>query len=84
MAYDTSTGFWSMYFDGSDVVSQAMSTPFAIMPDGTILLSLDACGDRQRFGEPWMIPDIIRFAPTSLGANTAAHSRGISMARMSV
>ncbi|MCO5245023.1 MAG: hypothetical protein M9927_14555 [Anaerolineae bacterium] len=70
VAYDTSTGFWSMYFDGSDVGITGDVNAFAIMPDGTILLSLDAAATVSGLGTV-DDSDIIRFAPTSLGANTA-------------
>ena len=70
VAYDTSTGFWSMYFDGSDVGITGDVNAFAFMPDGTILLSLDAAATVSGLGTV-DDSDIIRFAPTSLGANTA-------------
>ena len=70
VAYDTSTGYWSMYFDGSDVGITGDVNAFAIMPDGTILLSLDAAATVSGLGTV-DDSDIIRFAPTSLGANTA-------------
>lgn len=84
IAYDTSTGSWAMFFDGSDVGLDIAGAglnvnAFKIMPDDTVLLS---------FNEPITLPitvgdtvvstliddsDIVRFVPTSLGVNTAGH-----------
>ncbi|MEW5958501.1 MAG: Ig-like domain-containing protein, partial [Chloroflexota bacterium] len=47
LAYDLSTGTWSMYFDGSDVGLNASGQEvdaFYVNADGTILLSLGAAG----------------------------------------
>jgi len=59
-----------MYFDGSDVGITSDVDAFAVMADGTILISLDTDGTVTGFG---MVDDsdIIRFTPTSLGTNTA-------------
>ena len=74
LKYQTATGTWSLYFDGSDVGLNVSSSgdvaAFRLMPDGTILFS---------FVNPITITglgtvddsDIVRFTPTSLGANTA-------------
>jgi hypothetical protein len=71
---DTSTGNWSMYFDGSDVglgsSSAADIDAFHFLADGSVLMSL--AGDIT-------VPDlglvdesdIIQFVPQSLGTNTA-------------
>ncbi len=75
--YDSATGLWSRYFDGSDVgLAAARIDAFACLPGGDILMSFDA-----PFNVPGMTgapsgtladdSDIVRFTPTSLGANTA-------------
>ncbi|MCB0255462.1 MAG: hypothetical protein KDI55_17220 [Anaerolineae bacterium] len=70
VAYDTSTGTWSMYFDGSDVGITGDINAFAFMPDGSILLSPDAAASVPGLGTV-DDSDIIRFSPTSVGPNTA-------------
>jgi hypothetical protein len=71
LAHDTAADSWSLYFDGSRVgLSSANLDAFDLMDDGSILLSLTAAEDVPGLG---IIDDsdIIRFIPTSLGANTA-------------
>lgn len=70
VAYNTGTGAWSMYFDGSDVGITGDVDAFALMPDGSILLSLDAAVTVSGSGTV-DDSDIIRFTPTSLGTTTA-------------
>ena len=72
LAYDTSTGGWSMVFDGSDVgLGGTDVAAFALMADGSVLISIDA----SKFAVPGFATiedrDIVRFVPTSLGQNTA-------------
>ena len=62
--YDTSTGIWSMYFDGSAFGVTGDVDAFALMPDGSILLSLDAAAAVGSLGTV-DDSDIIRFVPTS-------------------
>ena len=70
LVYDISTGSWSMFFDGSDVgLASADVDAFALLNDGSLLLS---------FNNPLTVngivvddSDVLRFAPTSLGAATA-------------
>jgi hypothetical protein len=74
LAYDTVTGAWSMYFDGSDVGlggngSQDVDA-FLLMPDGSILLSLAGNATIPNVGSV-TASDIVRFIPTSLGTTTA-------------
>jgi hypothetical protein len=64
------TNVWSMYFDGSDVGITSEVDAFALLPDGTILLSLDADVTVAGFGTV-DDSDVIRFTPTSLGSTTA-------------
>jgi len=59
-----------MYFDGSDVGITGDIDAFALMPDGTILISLDADGTVGSLGVVDE-SDIIQFTPTSLGTTTA-------------
>lgn len=71
LAYDFSTGEWSLYFDGSDLGLRSIDVDaIHVAADGTILMSFDL---------PWRLAglgqvddsDIVRFVPTSLGDNTA-------------
>jgi predicted outer membrane repeat protein len=64
------TGVWSMYFDGSDVGVTSDVDAFALMSDGTILISLDADVTVGTLGTV-DDSDILRFTPTSLGNTTA-------------
>ncbi len=70
VAYNTGTGTWSMYFDGSDVGITGDVDAFSIMADGSILLSLESSASVSGLGT---VDDsnIIRFTPTSLGSTTA-------------
>ena len=71
LAFDKNTGTWSIYFDGSDVgLSATDINAFAILPDGGILLSIDTATSIGGLGTV-DDSDIVRFNPTSLGANTA-------------
>ncbi len=74
LAYDTLTGAWSMYFDGSDVGLDSSSSQdidaFVLMPDGAILLSFAGSATIPNVGSV-TASDIVRFIPTSLGAATA-------------
>lgn len=77
-ALDTTTGQYSVYFDGSDVgLANASIDAFTVLPGGNILLSF-----ASNFSVPGMTggpggstsvsaSDIVRFVPTSLGANTS-------------
>lgn len=70
LAYDLGTGLWSMYFDGSDVGLGSIDVDaFEVQADGTLLLSLDAAANVAGLGTV-ADADIVRFIPTSLGANT--------------
>jgi hypothetical protein len=70
LAYDTGTNTWTLYFDGSDVGVTGDVNAFALMPDGSILLSVDAPISLSGVGSV-DDSDILRFTPTSLGTNTA-------------
>lgn len=76
IAYNTNTGTWSLFFDGSDVGLNASSAydidAFYIRPtDGSIFLSFT--GDNLTMGNLTGVndEDIVRFIPTSLGSTTA-------------
>jgi hypothetical protein len=70
VSYNTLTGKWLMYFDGSDVGITGDVDAFALMPDGSVLLSLDAAATVSGLGTV-DDSDIIRFTPISTGATTA-------------
>lgn len=70
VTYNTSTSAYSMYFDGSDVGVTSDVDAFALMSDGTILLSMDAAVSVSGLGTV-DDSDIVRFTPTSLGTTTA-------------
>jgi uncharacterized protein YjiK len=71
LTFNQSTGVWSTYFDGSDVgLSGINLQDFHLNADGSLLMAVS---------NPITLPgaglvddsDIIRFAPTSTGTNTA-------------
>lgn len=78
VAYDPSTGNFSVYFDGSDVgLGSAAMDGLHVLPDGDLLISLTAS-----FSIPGMTggpggsttaddSDIVRFTPSTLGTNTS-------------
>jgi len=71
LAYDTTTGAWSIYFDGSDVLTTTLDVDaLAQLGDGSLLLSFDVA---QEVGTLGMVDDsdIVRFIPSSLGSTTA-------------
>ena len=68
---DMTTGAWSLYFDGSDVgLSGTDVDAFDLRADGSLLMSFDTDFTLANFGEV-DDSDILRFVPTSTGANTA-------------
>lgn len=75
IVYNTGTGTWSLFFDGSDVglgVSSAYDVDaFFKDSDGSLLLSFT--GDNLSVGSLVAVADedIVRFNPTSLGDTTA-------------
>ncbi len=67
---DTAAGKWKLVFDASDVGITRDVTAIEVMPNGSILMSLDAGQNVPGLG--WVAPqDIIRFVPASLGETTA-------------
>jgi hypothetical protein len=60
---------WSMYFDGSDVGFKKLNA-FSLLPGGALLLSPDGSANVAGLGAI-TAQDIVRFTPTSTGANTA-------------
>lgn len=70
LSYDLVLGCWSLYFDGSEVGLDGTVNAFHIMPDGSILISLDAGTTLPNVGAI-ANKDIVRFIPTSLGKDTA-------------
>ncbi|MHC4673831.1 MAG: family 10 glycosylhydrolase [Planctomycetota bacterium] len=78
VAYDLYNTTWSLVFDGSDVgVGGLEISALALLPTGEILLSFTASGTIPGMtggpggSETANDTDIIMFAPTSLGADTA-------------
>ncbi len=71
LALDTSTGQWSLYFDGSKVIPVGSDLDaFHIQADGSILLSFD--GTTNVSGLGWVRDsDIVQFNPTAHGVLTA-------------
>ncbi len=70
VSYDEVTGTWTKEFDGSDVgLSGLEISALAILPDGDLLLSFTAAGTVG--GLSVDDSDIVRFTPTSMGADTA-------------
>ena len=74
LAYDTGSGTWSMYFDGSDVGLNGSSArdvdAFYLMDDDSILLSFVGATTIPDVGSV-DDSDIVRFIPTSTGSITA-------------
>ena len=65
------TGAWTLYFDGSDVgLSGTDVDAFDRQADGSLLMSFDTDFTLANFGAV-DDSDILRFVPTSTGANTA-------------
>jgi hypothetical protein len=77
VARNVTTGAWWLIFDGSDVGLSAFTIDgLARMSDGSLLLSFAEAGDVAGMtggpsGTTLDDSDIVRFIPTSLGANTA-------------
>ncbi|MCA9290828.1 MAG: S8 family serine peptidase, partial [Phycisphaerales bacterium] len=70
VAFDTGTGVYSLYFDGSDVgLGSFAINGLAVLPGGDLLMSFTAAGTIG--GVSSDDSDILRFTPTSLGSNTA-------------
>jgi hypothetical protein len=77
VAYDVGLNTWSLYFDGSDVGLSAFAIDaLARLPSGELLISVDVSGNLAGLtggpnGTAITPADIVKFTPTSLGANTA-------------
>ena len=70
LGFDTNTGQWSLYFDGSDVgLGGGDIDALHWLADGTLLLSLDSV--LSVAGLAVDDSDVLRFVPSSLGSNTA-------------
>jgi PKD repeat protein len=78
VSYDTGTGTWSLYFDGSDVgLGSTDVNAFHVRANGSILMSFDSTS----FSVPGLTGgpdgttvldrDVVLFTPTSTGATTA-------------
>ncbi|EMI16088.1 serralysin, partial [Rhodopirellula maiorica SM1] len=73
LAYEQSSGTWSLYFDGSDVgLSNKDVDAFHVnQNDGTILLSVDVATTEIPGLDRVEDSDVIRFTPSQLGPGTA-------------
>lgn len=77
VAYNTGTGAYSLYFDGSDVgLSSLAIDALAVLPGGDLLISITTDSTLAGLtggpsGTSVDDSDIVRFTPTSLGATTA-------------
>jgi len=72
LAYDTAAGIWSIVFDGSDVgLGGTNVDAFSLLPDGTMLMSVDSSTFTISGFGTIEDRDIVRFKPTSLGPITA-------------
>ena len=77
VAYDVGLNTWSLYFDGSDVGLRSFAIDaLARLPSGELLISVDVSGNLAGLtggpnGTAITSSDIVKFTPTSLGANTA-------------
>jgi len=70
IVYNTVSGLWAMYFDGSDTGITTDLNGFELMTDGTILLTFEAALSVPGVGSV-DDSDIVRFTPTSTGSTTA-------------
>jgi choice-of-anchor B domain-containing protein len=71
LTFNTGTGTWAMFFDGSDVgLGSTDVDAFELLDDGSLLLSLDASFSVSGLGTV-ADADIIKFVPTSIGSTTA-------------
>ncbi len=70
VAFEVATNRWQLYFDGSAVgLANADVDAFALLPDGSLLFSFITQTDVPGIGKV-DDSDLVRFAPTALGANT--------------
>ena len=69
MAFDPVARQWTLYVDSSDVGITGDMDDFAWTPDGTLLFSLQQATTLAGVGKV-DDSDIVRFTPTTLGANT--------------
>lgn len=69
LSYNTTTGIWTMIFDGSDVGIGTDVNALHIDSDGSLLLSFNTTTTLPSLGAV-AETDIVRFLPTTLGANT--------------
>ncbi|MFG0260776.1 MAG: Ig-like domain-containing protein, partial [Novipirellula sp. JB048] len=71
LAFNTTTGEWSLYFDGSQVgLARSNVNAFYVQQDGSILLSMDRNSYLKGLGLV-RDSDIVKFTPSGLGTKTA-------------
>lgn len=68
LAFNPANGSWSLVWDGSDVGIKGDLDDFAILNDGSILMSFEQ--PEKINGMTVADADLVRFIPTTLGANT--------------
>lgn len=68
LAFNLANGSWSLVWDGSDVGIKGDLDDFAILADGSMLMSFEQ--PERINGMMVADADIVRFIPTTLGANT--------------
>ncbi|WP_345319037.1 DUF11 domain-containing protein, partial [Novipirellula rosea] len=70
--HDTRSGAWKLFLDGSDVGINTDVDAFDIQSDGSVLMSFNASTTIAGLGTVDR-PDIVRFIPTTTGAETSGH-----------
>jgi serine protease AprX len=70
LQFDPASGSFQLYFDGSDVGLSTDLESFALLPDGSLLLSLANSSDVPDLGNV-AASETLRFIPDSLGSRTA-------------
>ena len=70
LVYNTNSGNWAMYFDGSDVGVTNDLNGFVILSGGSILMTFNTSTNVPGVGTV-DDSDIVEFTPTSTGSNTA-------------
>ncbi|MCA9998903.1 MAG: right-handed parallel beta-helix repeat-containing protein, partial [Anaerolineales bacterium] len=70
LAFDLTTGQWSLFFDGSDVGLNGDVDGVALLPGGNLLLSLDRATTVPGLGRV-DDSDLIAFMPLTLGEETS-------------
>ncbi|MFN2165687.1 MAG: hypothetical protein ACK2U9_05460, partial [Anaerolineae bacterium] len=71
VSYDTGTGTWNLFLDGSDLgLGGTDLSGFSLRPDGSILMSFSTGATLDGLGTV-DDSDVVRFYPASLGSSTS-------------